>query len=137
MPISHYLIHELIDAISCKTDAMLALEHRINPCYIFKMNFPGLSNMTKSFYAYQVSFGHLAKQRHKLVSWGSLSPLVDGSDRADNFSYSGGSSDGWEAEVSLARFLCRYCHIRPHSALGGRAPKEAYIKNAPAPLDKS
>lgn len=101
------------------------------------MNFPGLSNMTKSFYAYQVSFGHLAKQRHKLVSWGSLSPLVDGSDRADNFSYSGGSSDGWEAEVSLARFLCRYCHIRPHSALGGRAPKEAYIKNAPAPLDKS
>ena len=25
-------------------------------------------------------------------------------------------SDGWKAEVSLARFLWRYCHVRPHSA---------------------
>jgi putative transposase len=27
-------------------------------------------------------------------------------------------SDGWEAEISLARFLWRYCHVRPHSSLG-------------------
>ena len=31
-------------------------------------------------------------------------------------------SDGWEAEISLARFLWRYCHVRPHSSLGGRTP---------------
>ena len=33
-------------------------------------------------------------------------------------------SDGWEAEISLARFLWRYSHVRPHSALGGRTPHE-------------
>jgi putative transposase len=27
-------------------------------------------------------------------------------------------SDAWEAEVSLARLLWRYCHVRPHSSLG-------------------
>lgn len=27
-------------------------------------------------------------------------------------------SDGWEAEICLARFLWRYCHVRPHSSLG-------------------
>ena len=26
-------------------------------------------------------------------------------------------SDGWDTEISLARFLWRYCHIRPHSSL--------------------
>ena len=26
-------------------------------------------------------------------------------------------SDGWEAEISLARFMWRYCHVRPHSSL--------------------
>ena len=35
-------------------------------------------------------------------------------------------SDGWEAEISLARFLWRYCHVRPHSSLGGRTPHEVY-----------
>ena len=28
-------------------------------------------------------------------------------------------SDGWEAEISLARFFWRYGHVRPHSTLGG------------------
>jgi len=37
-------------------------------------------------------------------------------------------SDGWEAEVSLARFVWRYCHVRPHSSLGGRTPNEVYTE---------
>ena len=37
-------------------------------------------------------------------------------------------SDGWDAEISLARFLWRYCHVRPHSALGGRTPHEVYTE---------
>ena len=37
-------------------------------------------------------------------------------------------SDGWEAEISLARFLWRYCHVRPHSSLGGRTPNEVYTE---------
>ncbi|WP_225323107.1 IS3 family transposase [Synechococcus sp. RSCCF101] len=40
-------------------------------------------------------------------------------------------SDGWEAEVSLARFLWRYCHVRPHSALGGRTPNQVYTETQP------
>ena len=40
-------------------------------------------------------------------------------------------SDGWEAEISLARFLWRYCHVRPHSSLGGRTPHEVYTENKP------
>jgi len=40
-------------------------------------------------------------------------------------------SDGWEAEISLARFLWRYCHVRPHSSLGGRTPHEVYTKIKP------
>jgi putative transposase len=40
-------------------------------------------------------------------------------------------SDGWEAEISLARFLWKYCHVRPHSALGGRTPHEVYTENEP------
>jgi len=40
-------------------------------------------------------------------------------------------SDVWEAEISLARFFWRYCHVRPHSSLGGRTPHEAYTKNEP------
>ena len=42
-------------------------------------------------------------------------------------------SDGWEAEISLARFLWRYCHVRPHSALGGRTPHEVYNETEPCP----
>jgi putative transposase len=42
-------------------------------------------------------------------------------------------SDGWEAEVSLARFLWKYCHVRPHSALGGRTLQEVYIESEPYP----
>ncbi|WP_255452644.1 IS3 family transposase [Synechococcus sp. RSCCF101] len=40
-------------------------------------------------------------------------------------------SDGWEAEVSLARFLWRYGHVRPHSALGGRTPNQVYNETQP------
>ncbi|MFM7647389.1 MAG: transposase [Cyanobium sp.] len=38
-------------------------------------------------------------------------------------------SDGWEAEISLARFLWRYCHVRPHRSLGGRTPHKVYTEN--------
>ena len=37
-------------------------------------------------------------------------------------------NDGWEAEISLARFLRKYCHVRPHSSLGGRTPHEVYTE---------
>jgi transposase InsO family protein len=37
-------------------------------------------------------------------------------------------SDGWEAEISLSRFLWRYCHVRPHSSLGCRTPHEVYTE---------
>jgi len=40
-------------------------------------------------------------------------------------------SDGWEAENSLAPFLWRYCHVRPHSSLGGRTPHEVYTEIEP------
>jgi putative transposase len=40
-------------------------------------------------------------------------------------------SDGWEAEINLARFLWRYCHVRPHSSLGGRTPHEVYTEAEP------
>ncbi len=40
-------------------------------------------------------------------------------------------SDGWEAEISLARFLWRNCHARPHSSLGSRTPHEVYTENQP------
>ena len=41
-------------------------------------------------------------------------------------------TDGWEAEISLARFLWRYCHVRPHSSLGSRTPHEVYNENEPS-----
>ncbi len=40
-------------------------------------------------------------------------------------------SDGWEAEISLVRFLWRYCHVRPHSSLGGRTPHEVNTETEP------
>lgn len=40
-------------------------------------------------------------------------------------------SDGWEAEISLARLFWRYCHVRPHSALGGKTLYEAYTASEP------
>jgi putative transposase len=40
-------------------------------------------------------------------------------------------SDGWEAEISLARFLWRYCHVRSHSSLGGKTPDEVYTNAEP------
>lgn len=40
-------------------------------------------------------------------------------------------SDGCEAEISLARFLWRYCHVRPHSSLGGRTSHEVYTETEP------
>jgi len=42
-------------------------------------------------------------------------------------------SDGWEAEISLARFLRKYCHVRPHSSLGGKTPYAVYTESAPSP----
>jgi putative transposase len=42
-------------------------------------------------------------------------------------------SDGWEAEVSLARFLWRYCYVRPHNSLGGKTPHEVYTDAEPCP----
>jgi putative transposase len=42
-------------------------------------------------------------------------------------------SDGWEAEISLARFLWSYCHVRPHSSLGGKTPYAVYTKTEPSP----
>ncbi len=40
-------------------------------------------------------------------------------------------SDGWEAEISLARFFWRYGHVRPHRALGGKTPQEVYTETKP------
>ncbi|WP_071778041.1 integrase core domain-containing protein [Synechococcus sp. WH 8016] len=40
-------------------------------------------------------------------------------------------SDGWDAEINLARFLWRYCHVSPHSTLGGRISHEAYAQIEP------
>ncbi len=40
-------------------------------------------------------------------------------------------SDGWEAEISLARFLWRYCYVRQHSSLRGRTPHEVYTESKP------
>jgi hypothetical protein len=34
-------------------------------------------------------------------------------------------------EISLARFQWRYCHVRPHSSLGGRTPHEDYTETEP------
>ncbi len=42
-------------------------------------------------------------------------------------------SDGWEAEISLARFLWRYCHVRPHSSLGGKTPYVVYTESELSP----
>ena len=42
--------------------------------------------------------------------------------------------DGWEAEISLAHFLWRYCHVRPHSSLGGRTPQAVYTEAEPCPI---
>ena len=41
--------------------------------------------------------------------------------------------DGWEAEISLARFLWRYGHVRPHSSLGGRTPYAVYSESETSP----
>jgi putative transposase len=41
--------------------------------------------------------------------------------------------DGWEADISLAHFLWRYCHVRPHSSLGGRTPQSVYSESKPCP----
>ncbi len=41
--------------------------------------------------------------------------------------------DGWEGEISLGQFLWRYCHVRPHSSLGGKTPYAVYIESEPSP----
>jgi len=40
-------------------------------------------------------------------------------------------SDGWEAEISLARCLWKYYNVRPHSSLRGRTPNEDYTEIEP------
>ncbi|CAK6690209.1 integrase core domain-containing protein [Synechococcus sp. CBW1107] len=45
--------------------------------------------------------------------------------------YTRAYSDGWEAEISLARFPWRYCHVRLHSELGGRTPHVVYTQTDP------
>jgi len=35
--------------------------------------------------------------------------------------------DGWDAELSLVRFLWRYCYLMLHSSLGCRTPHKVYI----------
>jgi len=40
-------------------------------------------------------------------------------------------SDGWEAVIILARFLWRYCHVRPHSSLVCRTLREVYTEYEP------
>lgn len=40
-------------------------------------------------------------------------------------------SDGWEAEIRLARFLWMYCYARPQCSLGGRTPHEIYTEIGP------
>ncbi len=42
-------------------------------------------------------------------------------------------ADGWDAEISLARFLWRYGHVRPHRSLGGRTPDVVDIEFATDP----
>ena len=41
--------------------------------------------------------------------------------------------DGWDAEISLTRFLWRYYHVRPHRSLGGRTPYMVYTEAATDP----
>jgi len=40
-------------------------------------------------------------------------------------------NDGWKAEINLARFLWRYCHVRPHSSLAGKTPQEDNAETEP------
>jgi len=46
-------------------------------------------------------------------------------------------SDGWVAEINLSRFLSGYCHVRPHSSLGGRTPHESTLRPIPVPPARS
>ena len=41
--------------------------------------------------------------------------------------------DGWDAEISLARYLWRYCHVRPHRSLGGKTPYVVYTEATAEP----
>ena len=45
--------------------------------------------------------------------------------------------DGWEAEISFARFLWRYCHVRSHSSLGGKTPYAVYTESESSPSLRS
>ncbi len=40
-------------------------------------------------------------------------------------------SDGWEAEIRLARFIWRYDHVSPHSELNGKTPHQVYTETNP------
>jgi putative transposase len=41
--------------------------------------------------------------------------------------------DGRDAEIGLAHFLWRFCHVRPHRSLGGRTPYVVYTESATDP----
>jgi len=41
--------------------------------------------------------------------------------------------DSWEAEISLARILWKYCHVRPHSLLGGKTSYAFYTETEHSP----
>ncbi len=40
-------------------------------------------------------------------------------------------NDGCDPETTLARFLWRYCHVRPHRSQGGRTPYAVYTVAEP------
>jgi putative transposase len=42
-------------------------------------------------------------------------------------------SDGWEAGISLARFLWMCCHETPYSALGRKTPYAVYTETEHCP----
>jgi putative transposase len=41
--------------------------------------------------------------------------------------------DGWEAEISLAHVLWRYCHVRPHRSLEAELPNRSIVWSNPVP----
>jgi putative transposase len=42
-------------------------------------------------------------------------------------------SDGWKVAMNQGRFLWRYCHVRPHSSLGGKLPMRSTLNQNTVP----